>query len=257
MKTHANSRIQKSKPSLAAQANLYARAAAEILAETLWPTRCAVCDKPGTTLCSACISQLPYIDWNLACRRCGAPFGVELCCECNAVMLSSANRTSLPYTQAIAAVSYDETARRIVSAYKDKNELRLSENMATIMARYIPCEWIESRASITFIPASTSAFRKRGFDHAELLARNIASITELELVSIFARPESFDQRQLSRAERIANMKGRLKLQAGITVPHTLLIVDDVCTTGSTLFAACEALSETPIENIYCLTFARV
>ena len=172
-------------------------------------------------------------------------------------MLASANLTHPPYTQAISAVSYDETAQRIVSTYKDRNEQRLAKDMAAIMARYIPREWIEGELSITFIPASTAAFRKRGFDHAELLAQNIADITGLELVRIFARPETFDQRKLTRAERMANMKGQLKLQPNTPIPRTLLIVDDVCTTGSTLFAACEALSDTSAENLYCLTFARV
>lgn len=54
---------------------LYGLGAAEALAETVWPTRCAVCDAPGEPLCEHCRTALRYVDWWRACPRCGAPFG--------------------------------------------------------------------------------------------------------------------------------------------------------------------------------------
>ena len=51
--------------------------AAEALAETVWPTRCAICDAPGQVLCDSCCASLPYVDWWRACPRCGAPFGAR------------------------------------------------------------------------------------------------------------------------------------------------------------------------------------
>ncbi|MDD7690067.1 MAG: hypothetical protein PUI93_04055, partial [Ellagibacter isourolithinifaciens] len=47
---------------LADTARLYAEAAAQAVAETLWPTRCAICDEPGELLCERCRSELPFID---------------------------------------------------------------------------------------------------------------------------------------------------------------------------------------------------
>ena len=37
--------------------------AAEALAETVWPTRCAICDTPGHVLCDSCRAALAYVDW--------------------------------------------------------------------------------------------------------------------------------------------------------------------------------------------------
>ena len=61
--------------------------AAECAAEVLWPTRCALCDRPGSVLCPQCESSLHFIDAWQACPRCGAPFGRAVCTECNPVAL--------------------------------------------------------------------------------------------------------------------------------------------------------------------------
>ncbi|MBR5260099.1 MAG: hypothetical protein IKV48_06480 [Eggerthellaceae bacterium] len=79
----------------------------------------------------------------------------------------------------------------------------------------------------------------------------------LDHASLYARPRSFDQRQLGRTKRLANMQKRIQLLPAASTPPSIIIVDDVCTTGATLFAACDALENTGVKHIYCLTFARV
>ncbi len=242
---------------LAHSAAPYVRTTGEILAEALWPTRCAVCDAPGRTLCESCARNLAYIDWNRACPRCGAPFGTVQCCECNPVMLSAAERQELPFERLVSAVSYNDAAKAIASTFKDKGERRLAQDMACAMSRCIPPEWLTQNAVITFVPASKAAFRKRGFDHAELLCKALAEILEIECTSLLARPRSFDQRALSRKQRAENMKGRLELLPEVEVAQNVIVVDDVCTTGATLFAACDALAQGGAQLIRCVTFARV
>ena len=76
-------------PRRASLATKVARLTSEALLETLWPTRCAVCDTPGEVLCAPCSLNLSHIDWWRACPRCGAPFGRVQCSECNPVMLGA------------------------------------------------------------------------------------------------------------------------------------------------------------------------
>ena len=227
---------------------------AEALLETLWPTRCAVCDEPGAALCERCRHALPYIDWWQACPRCGAPFGLTQCCGCNPITLEAAHRTSLPYAQARSAVVLTEETRRMVIAYKDRGERSLAGVMGAIMANLVPPEW--RKGAVSFVPASASAQRRRGFDHAELLAEETARLLDLPCIPLLQRPRSRDQRALSRKARICNMQDVMVALPGATMPSAVVVIDDVYTTGSTLFAASDALRKAGGKTIRCITFAR-
>lgn len=224
--------------------------------ETLYPTRCAVCDAPGKTLCFTCARHLPYIDVVRACPVCGAPHGLLQCSECNRVLLEPFGYTEPPYTQAASAVFLNEDARRIVSIYKDQGEHRLARDIAVIMARYIAPAWAEEGAVVTYVPATKAAKRRRGFDHAESIAREVSFEAGLGFAPLLGPPKRLDQRTLGRSGRIQNMKHSMHIMEEVQVPRALILIDDVCTTGSTLFAATEALKAAGAEHIYALTFAR-
>ena len=86
--------------------------AADMVAETLYPTRCAVCDKPGAVLCGSCAAALPYIDALTACPRCGAPFGVVQCSECTSVLMEPFGYKEPPYDEMASALVLTEAVRR-------------------------------------------------------------------------------------------------------------------------------------------------
>lgn len=236
---------------------LYGLGAAEALAETMWPTRCVVCDTPGETLCEQCRNALRYVDWWRACPRCGAPFGRLQCCECNEVMLAAIGRTQPAFDGMTAAVSYDDAAARIVRGWKDAGERRLAANMARLMAPQVPPNWLADAPVCVPIPASGAAKRRRGFDHGDDLAQAVARELSLRCVNILAPPRTLDQRTLGRRGRIGNLRGRFRVIEGASVPPRVLLIDDVCTTGSTMNAACDALRTAGAQTLHCLVFARV
>lgn len=234
------------------------RNAAEVALELLWPTRCAVCDLPGDdVLCSECESKLVPVDACMACPRCGAPYGVVQCTECNEVMLGSAGMDSLPVDSMAHALLLDDAARRIVSAYKDGDERRLVRRIAEWTSRHVKPSEMRDGYVVTYVPDSKEAFRRRGFDHSQEIAEELASLCGLECAELFERPSSADQRELGRRQRIDNMKGRLRLKEGTAVPKRVLVVDDVCTTGATIYAACSALRDAGAQSVHALTFAQV
>ena len=242
---------------LSERAAQYASAASEALAETLWPTRCAVCDEPGEVLCESCRQNLPYLDWWRACPRCGAPFGRVQCTECNAVMMDRRGRDEPPFAACASATVFEEPSARIVRTWKDAGERRLGPVMARIMAQVVPPTWKAEEPVAVPIPASLRAKRRRGFDHGAELASFVAEELGLPMAEPLARPWAADQRKLAGEERVANMQGRFRVLPGADPPPVALLVDDVYTTGSTLFSASDALLAAGSERVYCLTFTRV
>ena len=231
------------------------RTVAGACAEALWPTRCAVCDAPGAVLCDECEASLDYLDLWRACPRCGAAFGRVQCTECSPTHLAHLGREDWPFDACASACVFDDAAGRIVRAFKDQGEQRLAAEIARIMARTLPADW--PRCTLAYVPASAAAWRRRGFDHAELIARHLASELDCDATALFERPESRDQRALSRDQRIRNLQGRFKLRAGVQAPARVLLIDDVFTTGATLSDATDTLVAAGTEQVFCLTFARV
>lgn len=230
--------------------------AAEVVAETLWPTRCALCDVPGAVLCERCSRELPVLDWWTACPRCGSAFGKVQCDLCNPVTLGRIGRESLPFAGCASAMRFDEnTTGCLVRVFKDQGERRLAAELASCMARAVAPGW--DFDAVTFVPASKAAQRHRGFDHAELLAREVASSLGKPCASVLDRPKTRDQRLLTGRERIANLGGSFHAPDNAARGLRLLLVDDVFTTGSTLCAATDALLASGADRVYGLTFARV
>ena len=225
------------------------------VAETLWPTRCALCDYPGEVLCARCVRLLPYLDQWRACKRCGAPYGLVQCTECNPVKLAHLARDSLPFAWCASATMFDnDTTGRVVRVFKDQGEQRLADVMSQLMARALAPRC--SADAVTFVPATLAACRHRGYDHAQLLASRLGSRLGLPVVSLLARPKTLDQRSLGRNERVQNLQGRFQALPDVVPPPRVILVDDVYTTGATLCSAADALLSCGVNAVGCLTFAR-
>lgn len=229
------------------------------VAEVIWTTRCIICDTPGQVLCDSCRICLPFIDRWLACPRCGSPHGRAQCVDCNTFSLAEIGRNGTPFEQCVSVIEHRGVARAIVTGFKDAGERRLAGDIARMLADAIPRSWLASDALLTYVPADRLARRRRGFDHMALVAEGLARMLEIPCGHLLQKTPVADQRGLSRRERFANMGGAIRASAqayAVTGTHVIL-VDDVYTTGATLFAACDALHATGVQQVRCATFARV
>ena len=249
---------RKGEPGFIDKAARLARAVGLAAIESIWTTRCIICDTPGDTLCPSCRLRLPYIDRWMACPRCGSPHGSLQCVSCNSFSLAEVERTDTPFERCVSAIEYRGMARSIVTGYKDAGERRLSADMAHLMANAIPRSWQTAKPALTYIPADKAARRRRGFDHMSLVADELARQTGLSRVKLLEKLPASDQRGLGRAQRFENMAGSIRIAAGTrSMPECVIVADDVYTTGATLFAACDALKAAGAQRVLCITFARV
>ncbi|MBQ9068008.1 MAG: ComF family protein, partial [Eggerthellaceae bacterium] len=174
---------------VAERALTLARAAGEVAAETLWPSRCAVCGALGQVLCEECRKGLPYIDQWRSCPRCGAPFGMHQCTECNTFSLRGLGREKVPYAGCVSAVAFDGASARIVRLRKDAGDRALARPMAFAIACAVPPGWL-SGLQVTYVPSTKQALRKRGFCHARELAEEVAELLGIPCATLLSVPRS-------------------------------------------------------------------
>ena len=174
---------------------------------------------------------------------------------CNPISLAKLGVEQLPFAACASPVMFTGDTGHIIRVYKDQGEQRLAVSMARLMAQVLPPEW--EFDAVTYVPSTLSAYRHRGFDHAQLLASELAEQLGRTCDSTLARPRTHDQRGLSGAERIQNLAGSFTPSLKNLESKRYLIVDDVMTTGATLCAASRALLDAGAAEVMCMTFARV
>ena len=231
----------------------------QALQELLWPTRCVSCDMPGELLCAECRESLPWIDQQYACPVCGAPFGTITCTQC---------KKDWPCRSCVCAMPFAGVAARLATCLKDAHELRLAPVIAAAIATALDessawpasdgCPRFDANAldALCFVPATEAAYLRRGFDHMELVARELSWLVSLPVADVLVRAEGRDQRTLGREERQRNLHGTIEVLGDVRGTD-LLLVDDVITTGASIGACTEALLERGAASVTACALARV
>ena len=211
------------------------------------PTRCVSCGASADVLCARCVRSIRRLSGAL-CARCGAPtlWPVARCREC-------AGRR-LAFGSARAAVAYAGPVRPVVAAWKEHG-LRRAANLAAALVDDVVGASVAD--VITYIPADPGRLLRRGHHPAEALARALGKRWALEVGPLLARrglPGGTRQTELDRDARPRNVRG--VFTAPRRVPRTVLLVDDVYTTGATAAAAASALRRAGAARVDVVTFAR-
>lgn len=231
----------------------------EGLQELAWPTRCVGCDTPGALLCEECRARLPWICQRWACPNCGAPFGWLTCTQCEE-----------PWEMrcVVCALGFDRVSSQMVACLKDAHELRLAPVNAAAMA----CALEEAAAwegvdgtprfdatgldALCFVPATERAYGHRGFDHMELVSRELSVLTGIPLADVLVRAAGRDQRSLGREDRARNLRDAIEVVDDVSGMRVLL-ADDVVTTGASMRAAARALLSRGAESVTGCALTRV
>lgn len=150
-----------------------------------------------------------------------------------------------------AVFAYAGHGARIVQSLKYRDGRRLVSPLADSLAGLCPVS-SHGGAVVTWVPTSARRRRARGFDQAELLARALARRLGVASAPLLRRRPGPAQTGLDRAGRSAGAGYAPIARTDLPV----LVVDDVCTTGATLRAACAALAEAGVHLMGCAVIAR-
>jgi ComF family protein len=222
-------------------------------------SRCVVCARELPvrrrvgSCCVDCWSALARLD-EARCARCALPMpGAEgretTCLDC---------LTEPPAASWIDSWGrYESGLTKVLHAFKFRGHSFLSDPLSDLLLEVLNARRDVDFDAIVPVPMHRTKERKRGFNQAELLARGLSRRCGIELGDgVVAKTEERRvQSELKKAERRANVKGTFRADdraRGLSV----LLVDDICTTGETLSACAAALRAAGARDVAAVTVAR-
>ena len=230
----------------------FPRQAMQQLLDLLYPPHCAGCQRGGHVLCPSCLAQIPPLI--AVCQRCSAPLVPgSMCLSCQSAPLR------LSGLRAVSA--YQEPLRSYIHALKYDGNTRLAQPLGTLLARAYRASGIYADAIVP-VPLHSERYRKRGYNHAALLARACASQTNLPLIEnmLVRHRATLSKVGFKPWERQQNVLGAFSCSPafahGQLRGRTLLLIDDVSTTASTLEACASPLFVAGATAVFALVLAR-
>ncbi|MEO7546929.1 MAG: phosphoribosyltransferase family protein [Ramlibacter sp.] len=216
------------------------------------PGQCEVCRAwPAQPVCEACVGR--FAQPIPRCRRCALPVGPGIA-ECGQCL-----QAPPPLDACHAAVSYAYPWSALISHYKFHDQPGWANSFATLL-RSVP--WVEpaleAAQTVLPMPLWRDRLAARGFNQALELARRLAPGKTDPTLLLRVR-DTAPQLSLDRAARLSNVKDAFALdplRAGSVRGRRLLLVDDVMTSGATLFSAAAMLRQAGAASVAAVVIAR-
>lgn len=213
-------------------------------AELPWRNRTASC-------CGACWDAIPKIS-GVKCASCALPLAADEGARCLACQAAP-----LPVEWCEASCHYRGPAEHVLHAFKFSRHDFLDEPLAGLLE-----ETLRARGDLDFdalvpVPMSRGKLRRRGYNQAELLARELS-----KKIAISCRPSLLVRRRagqtqstLARKERRANVREAFRASKKVD-GLALLLVDDITTTGETLRACARELVRAGAARVCAIAVAK-
>ena len=196
------------------------------------------------------------------CMGCGTAAGCEedwVCPECRQALASGwigASPAPRGFDGAACAYAYRGPSAGIVRRMKYSGVKRLADFMAGDMLKAYRAIMPTGVDAVVPVPMHEKRLRERGYNHAALLARAVAEGLGLPCLDALSRVrETKQQARLSGDERRRNLRDSMALERPVE-GRRVLLVDDVCTTGTTARECLRLLKRGGAVNVYLLCYAQ-
>ncbi|MCS7182500.1 MAG: ComF family protein [Thermoanaerobaculum sp.] len=221
----------------------------ETLVQALLPARCLLC---GTSLpklaragvCLSCWNCLPRIP-SPTCAACAEPSEQSPCLRCQA--------SPPPWQQCAAVFSYAARARDLVLLLKHGRD-ELARPCAQELVDKLQELGLADGFTVTFVPTHLWRRLRRGYNQAELLASHVAKEAGLPCRALLRRVTLGSQQGRSRASRTRQVAAAFRPKG--PAPASVILVDDVITSGATAMACTRALRHAGARQVVVLALAR-
>ena len=219
--------------------------------DLLYPRRCPFCHDVapvGKDACPGCLEELPDVE-EPRCRKCGKPVDeAQVFCE-------DCMETRRSFEEGCSAFVYDDKLRETIRLFKNKGRAEYGSVLGRLLYLYARRElkrW--EPGCILPVPVHEKRLRARGYNQAELLAREISSLSGIPLrTDVLLRVDQTTAMWgLDRKGRKKNLRRAFAVKEE-ALPGRVLLVDDILTTGSTLDACAMVLKAAGVREVYFVT----
>tara|TARA_A100000171_G_C2124687_1_gene142801 strand:- start:403 stop:1134 length:732 start_codon:yes stop_codon:yes gene_type:complete len=224
------------------------------------PHRCLLCREEvlsAESLCGACWPKLSYIS-SPQCDCCGFPFDFEveqgsLCAACI--------QKKPPFTKARSALFYSEASKTLILRFKHGDGTELAPVFAKWLVR-AGRDLISESDFIVPVPLHWSRLLKRRYNQAALLGKALSHLSGIPFLPLGLKryEKTPSQGVLSARQRFKNVKNVFRVSKSYQkklIGKRVLLVDDVYTSGATVYHASKVLIKAGADAVYVLTVARV
>ena len=221
--------------------------------DLLYPARCPVCHgviRGKGKACTVCLKRLPYLK-EPKCKKCGKEIekeDQEYCSDCQ--------RFRHFFDRGASVFAYDQVMRRSISMFKYHNRREYAAFYAEEMHRN--CHRLITMCApevILPVPIHNYKRRQRGFNQAELVAKELSRILKVPVDTEYLMrvEKTTPQKELTRQQRKVNLRQAFAVRETGKYYEKVLLVDDIYTTGPTIDAISEILRENQTKIIFFLT----
>lgn len=225
------------------------------MVQLLFPLRCPVCDDIvvpfGASVCPDCVQRLKRIQTPF-CMKCGKQLEEETREYC-----SDCSKGQHYFTRGRALYEYGSVAGSIYR-FKYGGRREYAQFYGKEIARHLHAELRQMAPDLLIpIPLHPKRQRKRGYNQALLLAKSISGYTGIPLCGkiLIRVKNTLPLKYLNPGERQNNLKKAFLILGNDVKCKTILLVDDIYTTGSTMDAAAAALLEAGAKKVYFVTLS--
>ena len=224
--------------------------------EWIFPVKCPICNKivvpKGKMYHLECILKLEFLTEPF-CKKCGVPISSEEQEYCTQCILEDRG-----WDFGRSVFYYRGIAKRALYKVKQEGTKEIIY-FFTLQMKKTQKDYIQTIVPdcLVPVPLHPSKFRKRGFNQAELLAREFGKQMNIPIRLLLKKKQKTkDQKNLNRIERKKNVKNVFcvngaEIKKG--VPKSVLLIDDVTTTGSTLTECARVLKHQGVQQVAFLS----
>ena len=229
------------------------------LLNLIFPPQCLICKGRVAvhgTLCLTCWNSVHFIS-DPMCDACGLPFefdvgGQALCGSCI--------KKRPTYAHARAAFRYDDNSRKLVTRFKYADQTQLAKIYGDWLAK-AGIDLLPQTDFIVPVPLHYLRFVSRRFNQSAILAQQLSKKTGIKHLpnAVTRTRHTKQQTGLTHAQRAENVRNAFTINqkyAGVIRGKTILLIDDVITTGSTIEQCVKALLKAGAMQVNVLTLAR-